>query len=54
MTTVNVTTTTNTVTVSEDGGTIVVTTDQISQSTFDALQARVAALEALDILLLEG
>lgn len=54
MTSVNVSSVTNTVTVSEDGGTVVITTDGISQSTFDALQARVAALEALDILLLEG
>ena len=63
MTSVNVTTDVNTVTVSDDGGNIavvdnggavIVTTDGVTQETFDALQARVAALEALDIMLLEG
>jgi cell division protein FtsB len=50
-----------TVTVADDGETVVVTTGQIAQTTFDALEARVAALEAnvtnlddLNILLLEG
>jgi hypothetical protein len=42
------------VTVLDDGETVVVTTGDITQETFDALEARVAALEALDIVLLEG
>jgi len=54
MTSVNVTTTANTVTVSDDGGTVTITTPGVSAATFDALEARVAALEALNILLLEG
>ena len=54
MTFVNVTTDINTITVLDDGATIIVTTGSVSKYTFDALEARVAALEALDILLLEG
>jgi len=54
MTSVNVTTDVNTVTVLDDGATIVVTSSGIGQGVFDALEARVAALEALDIMLLEG
>lgn len=54
MTSVNVTTTANTVTVLDDGETVVVTTGDVAQATFDALEARVAALEALNIMLLEG
>ena len=54
MTSVNVTTTKNTVTVSDDGSTVTVTICGIAQATYDALVARVAALESLDILLLEG
>ncbi len=54
MTSVNITTDVNTVTVLDDGATIVVTTGSVSKDTFDALEARVAALEALDIMLLEG
>jgi hypothetical protein len=54
MTSVNVITDVNTVTVLDDGATIIVTTGGVSQQTFDALEARVAALEALDIMLLEG
>ncbi len=54
MTSVNVTTDINTVTVLDNGATIIVTTGSVSKNTFDALEARVAALEALDILLLEG
>ena len=42
------------VTVLDDGETVVVTTGDITQETFDTLAARVTALEALDILLLEG
>jgi len=54
MTSVNVTTDINTITVLDDGATIIVTTGSVSKDIFDALEARVAALEALDILLLEG
>ena len=54
MTSVNITTDINTVTVLDDGATIIVTTGSVSKDTFDALEASVAALEALDILLLEG
>jgi hypothetical protein len=54
MTSVNITTDINTVTVLDDGATIIVTTGSVSKDTFDALEARVAALEALNILLLEG
>ena len=54
MTSVNITTDINTVTVLDDGATIIVTTGSVSKDTFDAIEARVAALEALDILLLEG
>jgi hypothetical protein len=54
MTSVNVTTVANTVTISDDGETVIVTTGAISATTFDALEARVAALEALNIFLLEG
>lgn len=50
-----------TVTVLDDGETVTVTTGQIAQTTFDSLEARVAALEAnvtnldgLNIILLEG
>jgi len=46
MTTVNVTTTQNTVTVSDDGSTVTVQTGNISQDTFDALVARVSQLES--------
>lgn len=54
MTSVNITTTSNTVTVLDDGETVVVTTGDIRQETFAALEARVAALESLNIMLLEG
>lgn len=54
MTSVNVTTDVNTVTVLDDGATVIVTTGSVSKATFDALEARVTALEALDIMLLEG
>jgi hypothetical protein len=63
MTSVNVTTTQNTVTVSDDGGsvtvnaddsgTVTVTTTGIAQTTYDALVARVAALEGVNYLVLE-
>jgi len=63
MTSVNVTTTQNTVTVSDDGGsvtvnaddsgTVTVTTSGIAQATYDALVARVAALESVDYLVLQ-
>jgi hypothetical protein len=53
MTSVNVTTTANTVTVLDDGETVVVTTGNITQATFDALLARVTALENVNYLLLE-
>ncbi len=53
MTSVNVTTTANTVTVSDDGETVVVTTGAISQTTYDALVARVTALESVDYLILQ-
>jgi hypothetical protein len=46
MTSVNITTDINTVTVLDDGATIIVTTGSVSKDTFDALEARVAALEA--------
>lgn len=53
MTSVNVTTAANTVTVLDDGETVVVTTGNITQATFDALLARVTALENVNYLLLE-
>jgi hypothetical protein len=63
MTSVNVTTTQNTVTVSDDGGsvtvnaddsgTVTVTTTGIAQAAYDALVARVAALESVDYLVLQ-
>ena len=53
MTSVNVTTTKNTVTVSDDGSTVVITTTGISQATLDALVARVAQLESVDYLVLQ-
>ncbi len=54
MTSVNVTTTANTVTVSDDGETVVVTTGaNVSQASFDALVARVTALESVDYLILQ-
>ena len=53
MTSVNVTTTQNTVTVSDDGGTVTITTAGINQATYDALVARVAALESVDYLVLQ-
>ena len=46
MTSVNVTTTQNTVTVSDDGSTVTIKTGDVSQDTFDALLARVAQLES--------
>lgn len=46
MTTVDVTTTQNTVTVSDDGSTVAVRTGDISQDTFDALVTRVSQLES--------
>ena len=46
MSTVNVTTTQNTVTVSGDGSTVAVRTGDISQDTFDALVTRVSQLES--------
>ena len=66
MTSVNVSAVTNTVTVTENGSSTVVTVPQTSVVTaitagpqgaaadLTALEARVAALEALNILLLEG
>lgn len=54
MTSINLTTTVNTVTVLDDGETVVVTTGTVTQATFDALLARVEALEALNILLLQN
>jgi hypothetical protein len=53
MTSVNVTTTQNTVTVSEDGSTVTIQTGDVSQYTFDALVARVAQLESVDYLVLQ-
>jgi len=53
MTSVNVATTQNTVTVSDDGGTVTVTTTGIAQATYDALVARVGALEGVNYLVLE-
>jgi len=62
MTSVNVTTTKNTVTVSEDGLTVTVSNDSptvtirtgdVSQDTFDALVARIAQLESVDYLVLQ-
>jgi hypothetical protein len=57
MTSVNVSSVTNTVTVTEGDTTIVTVTTagpQGASADITALEARVAALEALDILLLEG
>jgi hypothetical protein len=66
MTSVNVSSVTNTITVTADAGTTVVTVPQTSVVTattvgpqgasadISALEARVAALEALNIMLLEG
>jgi len=54
MTSVNVTTTANTVTVTDDGNTVTITTPGVSSATFDALEARVTALENLNLFLLEG
>ena len=45
MTSVNVTTTSNTVTVLDDGETVVVTRGDVTQATFDALVARVTNVE---------
>ena len=53
MTSVNITTTKNTVTVSDDGSIVTVTTTGITQATYDALVARVAALESVNYLILE-
>jgi len=53
MTSVNVTEIKNTVTVSGDGGTVTIRTGDISQETFDALVARVTALESTDYLVLQ-
>jgi hypothetical protein len=53
MTSVNITTTVNTVSVLDDGETVVVTTGNVTQATFDALLARVTALENVDYLVLE-
>jgi|31_taG_2_1085359.scaffolds.fasta_scaffold64048_2 hypothetical protein len=53
MTSVNVTTTANTVTVLDDGETVVVTTGDVTQATFDALVARVVALESAKYLVLQ-
>jgi hypothetical protein len=46
MTSVNVTTTVNTVSVLDDGETVVVTTGSVTQATFDALETRVTEIEA--------
>lgn len=54
MTDVNITTQSVTVSVDEATNTVTVTTAGIRLETFQALEARVAALEALDIMLLEG
>ena len=58
MTSVNVSAVTNTVTVTENGSNTVVTVitagPQGAAADLTALEARVAALEALNILLLEG
>jgi len=53
MTSVNVTEVKNTVTVSDDGSTVTVTTGAINQSTFDALLDRVTALESTNYLVLQ-
>ena len=53
MTSVNVTTTQNTVTVSDDGSTVVITAAGVSQAALDALVARVAQLESVDYLVLQ-
>jgi len=63
MTSVNVTTTQNTVTVTDDSGSVTVnaddsgavtvTTTGITQATYNALVARVAALESVDYLVLQ-
>jgi len=53
MTSVNVTTTVNTVTVSDDGSTVIITTGNVTQATFDALLARVTALESVNYLVLQ-
>jgi hypothetical protein len=46
MTAVYVTTVENTVTVSDDGKIVTVRSGEISESAFDALEARVTAIEA--------
>ena len=43
----------NTVIVSDDGGTVTITTSGIAQAAYDALVARVAALESVDYLVLQ-
>lgn len=53
MTSVNITTTKNTVTVSDDGSIVTVTTTGITQATYDALVARLAALESVNYLVLQ-
>jgi|VirMetMinimDraft_7_1064189.scaffolds.fasta_scaffold111736_2 hypothetical protein len=53
MTSVNVTEVKNTVTVSDDGSTVTVTTGAISQDTFNALVNRVTALESTNYLVLQ-
>ena len=53
MTSVNITTTVNTVSVLDDGETVVVNTGTVTQATFDALLARVTALENVDYLVLQ-
>lgn len=53
MTTVNVTTTSSTVTVSDDGNTVVVRTGEVISETVNALLARVTALEDVNYLVLE-
>jgi len=45
--------TSNTVTVLDDGETVVVTTGAIAQTTYDALVARVVALESAKYLVLQ-
>ena len=53
LTGVNVTEVKNTVTVSDDGSTVTVTTGAISQDTFNALVNRVTALESTNYLVLQ-
>jgi hypothetical protein len=53
MTSVNVTTTRNTVTVSDDGSTVIVKTGDTSQATYDDLVARIEQLESVDYLVLQ-